>query len=326
MKNTKKKRNWSEYNQKLVNQASLTLYISDEMLQNGGRYTGPHHHGGIKLYSDTLIEACLLIKIYYKLGFRQTQGFVRSLFQLRNMSCKIPDYSTLCKRMKKLKVDLQAKINLNKPLIIAIDATGLSLLTSQSWNRHKHNRKSNKPTGKLWHKLHIAIDTQTGQILSCQDTPSSITDGKVLPELMDKLPTKNIQAVCADKAYDTFDCRKKIKEAGAYQCIPPTRTAVHTDTLVHKLSSAKWKERQYVFAERNAAIAYFKANMINGSDELARKNWKKLVGYHKRSLVETTMWQLKAHTTDQLKSKNPLNMASECRIKCKIVNIVNAVS
>ncbi|MEM6603719.1 MAG: hypothetical protein AAF621_06680, partial [Pseudomonadota bacterium] len=46
-------------NQKLVNQASLTLYISDDMLQDGGKYTGPHHHGGVKLYSDALVEACL---------------------------------------------------------------------------------------------------------------------------------------------------------------------------------------------------------------------------------------------------------------------------
>ncbi|MEM6603720.1 MAG: transposase [Pseudomonadota bacterium] len=211
-------------------------------------------------------------------------------------------------------------------MVIAVDSTGLSLLTSQSWNRHKHNRKSMKPTGQLWHKLHIAIDTQTGQILSCKDTTSSITDGAVLPELMDELPTRNIQAVCADKAYDRFDCRKRIKEEGAHQRIPPTRDAVHTDDLKHRLSPEKREERQDIFAERDAAIAYFKANMINGSDKLARQNWKKLTGYHERSLVETTMWQLKAHTTDQLRSKKPLNMAIECRIKCKIVNLLNAVA
>jgi hypothetical protein len=75
------KRNWSEYNQKIVRQASITLYLSEEIMKNGGQYTGNRLSGGVKEYSDALIEACLLIKVYMKLGYRQTQGFVSSIFE-----------------------------------------------------------------------------------------------------------------------------------------------------------------------------------------------------------------------------------------------------
>lgn len=136
----KTQRNWKEYNQKIVRQASITLYLSEEIMQNGGRYTGKCAIGGIKEYSDDLIEACLLIKIYLKLGYRQTQGFVSSIFKLKNMAHQIPDYTTLCRRGKSLKIDLNVDIDRlkSKPLVIAIDLTGLSLRTGDKWNRYKH--------------------------------------------------------------------------------------------------------------------------------------------------------------------------------------------
>jgi hypothetical protein len=154
------KRNWSEYNQKLVRQASITLYISEEIMKTGGSYTGKRIAGGVKHYSDTLIEACLLIKIYLKLGYRQTQGFVSSIFELKNMFYKIPDYTTLCRRSKSLEVDLKVpheKLN-KKPLVIAIDSTGLSL-----------------PSGALLHGSFIfEVKTETPSLRACVSRRSNL--------------------------------------------------------------------------------------------------------------------------------------------------------
>ena len=318
------KRNWSEYNQKLVRQASITLYISEEIMKTGGIYTGKRIAGGVKHYSDTLIEASLLIKIYLKLGYRQTQGFVSSIFKLKNMTHKIPDYTTLCRRSKSLVVDLSVDIKRlkNKPLVIAIDSTGLSLRTGDKWNRYKHS--PNKLPVERWHKLHITIDTETGTILSSQDTIPNVNDCEVFECLIDNLPVTNIGSVCGDMAYDTFDCRKRMMQMKVNQLIPPRKTAIHTSQLkATKVSAERKKEKQRVFAQRDEAISYFEANKINGSIEMARKNWKKLVGYHRRSLVETTMFRLKAHTGSWLKSKNAKNMSTETKLKCKLLNILN---
>jgi hypothetical protein len=108
------------------------------------------------------------------------------------------------------------------------------------------------------------------------------------------------------------------------QLIPPRKTAIHTSQLkATKISPERKKEKQRVFAQRDEVLSYFEANKINGSTQMAGRNWKKLVGYHQRSLVETTMFRIKAHTGSWLKSKNPKNMTLETKIKCKLLNILN---
>jgi hypothetical protein len=219
-------------------------------------------------------------------------------------------------------IKIDSAILRGKPLVIAIDSTGLSLRTGDKWNRYKHS--PNKLPVERWHKLHITIDTETGTILSSQDTIPNVNDCEVFGCLMDKLPVTNIGSVCGDMAYDTFDCRKRMTQMKINQLIPPRKTAIHTSQLkATKISPERKKEKQRVFAQRDEVLLYFEANKINGSTQMARKNWKKLVGYHQRSLVETTMFRIKAHTGSWLKSKNPKNMTTETKIKCKLLNILN---
>ena len=78
------------------------------------------------------------------------------------------------------------------------------------------------------------------------------------------------------------------------------------------------------FHERDEAIRYIKHNTNNGDPSLARKSWKEKSGYHARSLVETTMWQIKSHSSDYLSNKREDTRAVQAKIKCKIVNLVNA--
>lgn len=168
------------------------------------------------------------------------------------------------------------------------------------------------------------IDVETGTILSSQDTVANMNDCEVFGCLMDKLPVTHIGSVCGDMAYDTLDCRKRMVEMKVNQLIPPRKTAIHTLQLkTIKGSVNKKEERRKIFAQRDEAISYFEANKINGSTQMARKNWKKLVGYHQRSLVETAMFRIKAHTGSWLKSKNSKNMTTETKIKCKLLNILN---
>lgn len=308
------KRNWSRYNQQLKSQARVELYVSTDIFS---AYAGPRRPGGIQRYGDSLIEACLLVREYFSLGLRQTQGFMESLSARLTPGLKVPDYTTLCRRSKSLKIELKAKRSpLRYGAVVAIDSTGLSLLTADSWNRHKHRTKRGNGS---WHKLHLIIDTETGDILACEDTPATTNDCLMLPPLLNALEGSAPQVVCGDMAYDTFDCRRAIYQCGARQLIPPKQGGV----ACHP-NHARWKQRK-VLRERDEAIGYFAANTVNGNDQLARKRWKKLVGYHQRSLVETTMSRLKTHTGTNLKAKLPQTKTTQCRIKCKLLNIINQV-
>jgi hypothetical protein len=59
-----------------------------------------------------------------------------------------------------------------------------------------------------------------------------------------------------------------------------------------------------------------------GCDEDARKLWKKLKGYHRRSLAETGMYRFKIIFGRDLKSRTIQGQQSEVYIKSKALNIM----
>ena len=107
----RKVRNWSQYNQKLKKIARVDFYISEEAIRNW-EYCGSRAVGGKKIYSDHVIEMCLLMKEFYKLAYRQTEGFVESVLESMSIKVQTPDYTTMSRRASKLDV----KIRNNKRL------------------------------------------------------------------------------------------------------------------------------------------------------------------------------------------------------------------
>ena len=89
------------------------------------------------------------------------------------------------------------------------------MYSGREWNRIKHS-KERKPSFEKWRKLHIAIDTSAGEILSSSYGKSTATDGPELPNLLERID-EPISAVCADMAYDTVNCREIIKQKKSRQ-------------------------------------------------------------------------------------------------------------
>jgi len=73
------------------------------------------------------------------------------------------DYSTICKRLKKLNIQLP-KEGLGGDLIVAIDSTGMKVTNRGEWIRHKWK------TSKGWIKVHIAVDVKTKKLLALEIT------------------------------------------------------------------------------------------------------------------------------------------------------------
>ncbi|NOY28975.1 MAG: hypothetical protein GXP28_02005 [Planctomycetes bacterium] len=52
-----------------------------------------------------------------------------------------------------------------------------------------------------------------------------------------------------------------------------------------------------------------------------RKAWKESVGYHRRSLAETSMFRMKNTFGGELKNRKFTNQVTEVAVRCKILNL-----
>src|SRR4030065_1761533 len=119
-------RNWAMYNESLKKRGSITLWIDEEVLRAWKAVPeAVRPRGGQKRYSDGAIECLLMVKGVYHLAYRQTEGFAGSLSKLLGVALPIPDYSTLNRRAKTLKVDLPTRKK--GPTHAVLDSTGLKV-------------------------------------------------------------------------------------------------------------------------------------------------------------------------------------------------------
>ncbi len=78
-----------------------------------------------------------------------------------------------------------------------------------------------------------------------------------------------------------------------------------------KIGTAKVPVPAYLL-QRNQAVERIK--------EVGSKDWKKEVGYHRRSLAETAMFRYKIIFGDKATSRAEETQKTEVNIKCKILN------
>ena len=128
-------KNWSNYEKALVQRGSITFWLSDDFEQTW-LYAGEPQRGSQFDYSDRAIEIMLTIKEIFHLPNRGVEGFVRSLFEMMEISLPVPDHSTLSKRSKTLKVVLpkQSRDDVN----LVLDSTGLKIYGEGEWKVRKH--------------------------------------------------------------------------------------------------------------------------------------------------------------------------------------------
>ena len=120
-------RNWAEYNEGLRRRGDLTVWFDEEAIANRkADKTGKP--GGQRVYSDMAIETGLVVRMVYKLAYRQTEGFLHSIASLLGLGIEIPDYSTLCRRSRLLRKKLRIpKAASTQPIHLMIDSTGLRI-------------------------------------------------------------------------------------------------------------------------------------------------------------------------------------------------------
>jgi hypothetical protein len=300
-----KVRNWKEYNASLCKRGSLTLFLSPSVLAEWQQLVDKKKVVGEQTYSDSIILCCLLIKVNYRLRYRQSTGFLESLFFLLNMSLlPIPDYSILCRRQQTLPIEISQRLSQGENLVIGIDSTGLKVYGEGEWKVRKYGWSKRR----TWRKLHICIDLKTQEILSAELTGNEEDDAHVGKRML-KGKTQKISRFHGDGAYDDLEFRE-VLDGEILPIIPPPKNAIVRNPK-------KNKPLPVHIRKRNEAVEYIQQH--------GDKAWKMEQGYHKRSLNEVVMFRYKTIFGGELDARTIKNQKTEIQLKCLILNMFTGI-
>jgi hypothetical protein len=289
-------RNWSQYNDALVNRGSITLWVDQDTLQ-AWRYQGPTQRGAQFEYSDLAIECLLTLRAVYHLTLRATEGFARSLFALMRVDLPVPDYTTLCRRAATVRITPPKKAD--GPLHLVLDSTGLKVYGAGEWEVRRHGDSKRR----TWLELHLAVDPKTHEIQAAMVTEPGVTDAETVPALLDQV-NHPIECAAADGAYDRQGVYDALKDRSARAVIPPRRDA--------KIKRHGNRSGPHLDRDEN----------LRRIRQIGRSAWKAESGYHERSMAETAMFRMKAIFGDGVASRTPARQATEAGVRCRALNIM----
>jgi hypothetical protein len=246
-------------------------------------------------YGDGAIQTCLTMKVLFGMALRQTTGFVESLLRLIGLDWAVPDFSTLSRRQKTLKVNIPFRGS-DVPLHLLVDSTWIKVEGEGEWNARKHGGSKRR----VWRKIHIGIDEKTLEIRAAEFTTSDVGDAPILPELLDQIPLEQVIAtVTGDGAFDTRKCHDAIAARGAAAIIPPRKNA------------KPWKPDTLGAIARN--------DILRTSKRVGRTIWRRWSGYHRRSRAETKMHCVKL-LGQRLSARDFDRQVAEFQVRVAVLN------
>ena len=300
-KRTYRIRNWSDYNTALVQRGSLCLWLDQETLQNWRSQERTKKRGKPKVYSEQAITCALRLGAVYDLPLRALEGMLSSLVALAGADVPVPDYTTLCRRRKKMTVTLSPPVPI-EPLHLVVDGTGLKVFGDGEWKVRQHGTSKRR----TWRKVHLAVDQKTGMIRAAATTANSISDGQMLPALLEQI-TQSIAQVSADGGYDRRTCYEAIAERKAKAAIPPRRGA--------KIWQHGNCKQEPLARDEN----------LRRIRQVGRAKWKRESGYHRRSLAETAMFRLKTLFGNTLRARSEAAQNTETLLRLDALNRMTAL-
>ena len=237
------------------------------------------HYFGPKKYKLKHHLFALILMESYQLSLRRVEKM------LEMFGIKVPTYSALCKRRKKIPTAIFEKlIQITSGLkhkIVAIDATGFSR-TNPSY--HFIKRIDRKNPIKFYAKLSILFDLEKNKIINLNSRikpTHEIKDAKILLRNLD------VRFLLADKAYDAEWLHKYCFEKNIQTIIPKKKNV----------------KRGF----------YRRKQMKNYSEEI----------YHRRSLIESGFSAMKRKYGSYVRGKsiNSINSELSCKALAHNLNL-----
>lgn len=248
-------------------------------------------------YSARAIECLLMLRAVYRLPYRQTEGLGRSIMTLLGVKVGIPDYSTLCKRSAELAVALPTS-RVHEAKHIVVDSSGLKVYGEGEWKVRQHGPSKRR----TWRKVHLSVDEATQEIQAVVLTEAGVDDAEAGRQLLNDTPGP-IEQVSGDGSYD----KRKFYETCTQRAVGRVAVPPRRDARIwqHGNSSKPPLPR-----DQN----------LRRIRRVGRQRWKQEVGYHRRSLAETTVFRLKIIFDNTLSARTLPRQMTEARIKCAALN------
>jgi len=299
-------KNWSNYNAGMIDRGHFRklaeLAVSEIKKEMNSRAWKQHKTvGRPKTYPDALVLIIAVFREIFGMTFRESEGFAKDVF--KEFGIDVPNYTTIERRMGKLKIDLHLdKRRLKGDLYIMADSTGYKIYGEGEWKTYKHGRTKKR----VWVKVHYAVDYASQQIVGLTVTIHTRGDNleaeNLLKETKKNLGSKsnNIIEILGDGAYNTKALKKYVEEECGAKLISPPKI------------KAKSNGVKFIGADKEAN---------ERCNDVGRDQWKDEIGYHKRSIVETNMFREKSPFGDRLGCRTKENQIAEITIRAMILNI-----
>lgn len=294
-----KVRNWSQYNESLKKRGSLSLWISEDAIEKWHSPKDPHFIGAPQQYSDEAILCMMALKVVYNMPYRQLIGLILSIFAFMKVILKVPHFTTVATRAKSLGKHFK-RLSKVCPTDLVFDSSGFKIYGEGEWKVRQHGKQKRR----RWKKFHIGICPKTHEIIVAEVTELEAADCEIGPKLLKRAP-RSVKRAIGDGAYDTWNCYRTAYDNGQQLIVPPREGAMYNEV-----------NEQWMSARNNAICQIIGL----GNDEEAINLWKKMVGYHTRSLVETSFSRLKGIFGSNLFSKSSENQYVELMIKAQAMN------
>lgn len=284
--------NWPEYDRALVRRGSLRLWFEEVFLNERWRPAPTGRRGAPFRYSDTAIQALLILKAVFDLPYRRVEGLAGSIVRLLGLTLSIPDHTLLSRRAKTLRLEIPRRARTG-PLHLVVDSTGLKVYGEGEWKVRQHGAGKRR----TWRKVHVAVEAQVKDVLAVEVTTVQWTDGDVFAGLLEQIEDP-IAQVDADGAYDTRAVYAAAAAHGADLVVPPRENAV------------PWAADH----PRTQALADIATHGLSA--------WKRARGYHHRSLAENAMYRFKQLFADRLASRRFETQVTEVHVLVAALNVM----
>ncbi len=239
----------------------------------------------------------LTLREVFHLTNRGAEGCMRSPFPLLQMALPMPDHTTLSRRGGTVQVSLSKRAT--GALHLVFDCSGLKLYGEGEWKVRQHGWSQRR----AWRKVHLAVDSQSGEIQAVEVTDAGVSDAEALPPMLEQVANPMASAA-GDGAYDRRSVYQAIQahSPGAQIVIPPRRDA-----------------RIWPHGNCKAPLPPRDEN-LRSICRHGRGAWKRAAHSHRRSLAATTVFRLKTIFGDHLRARLLATQRTQVRIRCQALN------
>ena len=187
---------------------------------------------------------------------------------------------------------LEPRLDPERPVTIAVDASGIKVADRGEWIRRRWRRRRD------FLKIHIAVDVETKQIVAMEVTDERTGDGRMLKPLVEQAEKhfRVIKAIC-DGAYDSRFNFTFLEERGIEPAIK-----------VRKNSSRRARGCP---ARKRVVVEHLRDP----------EGWKRRVDYGLRWMVETAFSTFKRLFGEHVRAISLPNMIREMLLKASLYNL-----